>query len=140
VIAYLADEAVAQEVAALLRRAERGQVELLLSFVTLMELEYNALRRGGRDFATDVLTKVQALPLTVSFTNDAPLLHEAALLKANYPLSVADAWIAALALARRATPVHKDPEFEALSGVIAALPLPYKSSGVQPSPRGERST
>ena len=44
VIAYLADEAGAQDVTALLRRAERGQVELQLSFMSLMELEYNALR------------------------------------------------------------------------------------------------
>ncbi|MBI3325853.1 MAG: PIN domain-containing protein [Nitrospinae bacterium] len=134
VIAYLANEAGAQEVTALLRRAERGQVELLLSFMSLMELEYNAMRRGGRELATDVLMKVRALPLTLSFTNDPPFLHEAALLKASYPLSVADALIAALARTARATLLHKDPEFEALTGVIASLPLPYKSPTVRPSP------
>jgi predicted nucleic acid-binding protein len=138
VIAYLADEAGAQEITALLRQAERGQVEVLLSFMTLMELEYNALGRGGQDFVTDVLTKVQDLPLKVSFTNDAPLLHEAALIKASSPLSVADAWITALALTTRGTLVHKYPEFEALSNVIALLPLPYKSPGEQSSPGSDQ--
>lgn len=133
IIAYLADEVGAQEVTALLRRAERGQVEVLLSFMSLLELEDSALRRGGRELATDVLMKVQALPLNISFTNDLSLLHESALLKASYPLSVADAWIAALARATHATLIHKDPAFEALTEVIALQPLPYKSPGAAPS-------
>jgi ribonuclease VapC len=138
VIAYLADEAGAQEVTALLRRAERGRIELLLSFMSLMELEYNAMRRGGQELATDVLMKVQALPLTLSFANDLPLLQQAARLKASHALSVADAWIAALALTAQATLVHKDPEFEALGSAVAALPLPSKSVGEAPPSSRQR--
>lgn len=52
--------------------------------------------------------------------------EQAAEIKAYHPLSLADAWIAALALNRSAVLVHKDPEFEALSGLIHLLPLPYK--------------
>jgi predicted nucleic acid-binding protein len=39
---------------------------------------------------------------------------------------VADAWIAALAQARNATLVHKDPEFEQVEATIKVLKLPYK--------------
>lgn len=52
----------------------------------------------------------------------------AAELKALYQLSVADAWIAALASEQDATLVHKDPEFEQLEGEIAVVQLPYKST------------
>ena len=47
-------------------------------------------------------------------------------LKADHRLSVADAWIAALAKERDATLVHKDPEFEQVEAVIRVLKLPYK--------------
>jgi len=54
----------------------------------------------------------------------------AAELKAAHRLSVADAWIAALAEERGATPVHKDPEFEQVEAVVKVLKLPYKSVAV----------
>lgn len=47
-------------------------------------------------------------------------------LKAHHRLSVADAWIAALAKERNATLVHKDPEFEQIEATIQVLKLPYK--------------
>lgn len=47
-------------------------------------------------------------------------------LKADHRLSVADAWIAALAEERGATLVHKDPEFEQVEATIKVLKLPYK--------------
>jgi predicted nucleic acid-binding protein len=39
---------------------------------------------------------------------------EAARIKAEYSLSLADAWIAALALLRSARLVHRDPEYDAI--------------------------
>ena len=43
-------------------------------------------------------------------------------------LSVADAWIAALAKERGATLVHKDPEFKQVEAEVKVLELPYKSA------------
>jgi ribonuclease VapC len=48
-------------------------------------------------------------------------------LKAKHRLSVADAWIAALARERNATLVHKDPEFEPVEDTLKMLKLPYKA-------------
>ena len=59
-------------------------------------------------------------------TQDEDLLVAAARLKANYPISVADAWIAATALATVTTLVHKDPEMESLADIIRTRALPYK--------------
>jgi predicted nucleic acid-binding protein len=47
-------------------------------------------------------------------------------LKVKYRISVADAWIAALAKERNATLVHKDPEFEQIEDRLKILHLPYK--------------
>ena len=53
------------------------------------------------------------------------MLEKAAEIKARYPVSLADAWIAAAALLERAELVHKDPEFEAID--LPQLYLPYKN-------------
>jgi len=47
-------------------------------------------------------------------------------MKAKHRISVADAWIAALAQESSATLVHKDPEFEVMGDQIQVLKLPYK--------------
>jgi len=43
-------------------------------------------------------------------------------LKALYPLSLANPWIAASALEANAIPVHKDPKFEAVLVAQASPP------------------
>ncbi len=48
------------------------------------------------------------------------------LIKATHPLSVADAWIAAVALQLKVTLVHKDPDFENLPELLQER-LPYKN-------------
>ncbi len=54
----------------------------------------------------------------VEWEMDEPVLLTAARLKAQHPLSFADALIAAYALRRDATLVHKDPEYAALAGKV----------------------
>jgi len=49
-------------------------------------------------------------------------------LKAEHRVSFADALIAAFALRTGAILVHKDPEYDALDGVLDMERLPYKVS------------
>ena len=56
---------------------------------------------------------------------------EAAEIKAGYRLSVADAWIAALAKVHGAVLVHKDPEFEQVGSILTLLPLPFKGQQIE---------
>lgn len=44
---------------------------------------------------------------------------EAARIKAEYPISLADAWIAALAILRFARLVHRDPEYDAIPDLLS---------------------
>jgi len=50
----------------------------------------------------------------------------AAALKARFRLSFADALIAAIASECGATLLHKDPEMDALAGLVDLESLPYK--------------
>ena len=52
----------------------------------------------------------------------------AARLKALHRVSLADAIIAAIAIRKDAILMHKDPEFDALTGLLKMEALPYKSS------------
>lgn len=109
----------------ILQDARTGAVVVLVSFMSFMEVAYITLQERGEDEALTRLNLMAALPiLRVESTESLGTL--AGELKASHHLSVADAWIAALAKERNATLVHKDPEFEQVGAVIQGLKLPYK--------------
>jgi predicted nucleic acid-binding protein len=133
ILAMLADEPGAERVSALLQPSagdvlhEAGDEEVdgcLLPFLALMELEYLARRRLGEAEASRLLQLVQSWPAEV-VESESAWRHEAARVKATTPLSVADAWIASLALLHDAVLVHKDPEYDAVDGLLAER-LPYR--------------
>ena len=58
---------------------------------------------------------------------DEATVLTAAGLKARHHVSLADAIIAAFAIRKGAILMHKDPEFEALEGLLKMEALPYKT-------------
>lgn len=123
VIALLENEPEAASVLALLDDARQGTVEVCLPFLALMEVEYILMRRLPPDRVVVALTALADWPVRV-VESDPAWRHEAAHLKAAGGLSLADAWVAALALLRDAELVHKDPEFDAVPS-LRAVRLPY---------------
>ncbi len=87
-------------------------------YITLQERELEEAQTRLRLMGSLPVIRVES---TVSMNINA------ATLKAKHRMSVADAWIAALAQERNATLVHKDPEFEQLQDEMKILQLPYKS-------------
>ncbi len=72
--------------------------------------------------------ELKALPIQqVNLTES--ILLKAGAIKAQYRLSVADAWIIAVAIEVQGILVHKDPEMEQVQHIIDLLQLPYKKSG-----------
>ena len=111
-------------VIALLDMAKDQQHDLYLPFMALMELEYLLMRRVSPEETMLILTMVAAWPVEIPrYTEE--WRHHAAVVKSQTPLSVADAWIAALAILQHGELVHKDPEFERVPG-LEMLKLPYK--------------
>ena len=126
-LTLIEDEAGADQVQTLLEQAKRGEVSLLVSFISFMEIYYISLQERGQEEAHERMQLMAALSvLRVESTETLAVL--AGQLKAAHRLSVADAWIAALAQERDATLVHKDPEFEQLEETVKVLKLPYKRS------------
>ena len=117
------NEAGAEQVADLLYQAQAGEIQCYVCFMTQMELYYRVWKDSGELEGRLAYEQCQSLPVTW-IHEEKDMLEKAAELKATYPISIADAWIAACAIQQGATLVHKDPEFEALD--YPQLILPYK--------------
>lgn len=116
ILALRGNEPGADRVEALLRSARSRRSEVMLSFMTRMELLYLVERDEGAAEAAAVVRLLDAVEVDWVSCEDA-ILAEAARIKAGSGISVADAWIAATAAERRAILVHKDPEFARLDHV-----------------------
>jgi predicted nucleic acid-binding protein len=121
VLTLIEDESGAERVEALLRQAD-----VLLPWAVLLETHHISLQERGRAEADRRYALLLALGATVIWEVDEPTLLLASEMKARHRLSFADALIAAYALRRDALLVHKDPQYEALKGVIHMEALPYR--------------
>jgi predicted nucleic acid-binding protein len=104
----------AERVHRVIDAARRHRAMVYVSFMTRMELLYRIAASEGEDAAAEAIRLLDALPLQWVSCEPA-ILAESARIKQRGGLSVADAWIAASAIVRRAVLVHKDPEFTALA-------------------------
>lgn len=126
-LTLIEDEPGSDLVQEILEKARTGQVVVLVSFLSFMEVYYITLQERDQSEAQARVDLMAALPV-LRVESTVALGIVAGELKANHRLSVADAWIAALAKERNATLVHKDPEFEQVEAMIQVLKLPYKSN------------
>lgn len=117
-LAMIRGEPGADVVRDILTRAAEGKVTLLMSEINLGEVLYHTERKYGEDEASQTLSELDSLPIRmVGVTRERVLA--AAHLKANHPISYADAFAAALAEEFGATLVTGDPEFCALAPALS---------------------
>jgi predicted nucleic acid-binding protein len=88
-----------------------------------MEVEYNSLREHPIKTVDNWLDELEIWPVR-RIESNGRWGRTAAYVKSTFRLSLADAWVAALALLEDAELVHKDPEFDEVAG-LKHLRLPY---------------
>ena len=99
--------------------ADPNSVRIEVPFVVLMEVEYLMIKRGASaQRVEETLDLVESWPITVAESTQL-WRRRAAEVKGSNRLSVADAWVASLALLLNATVVHKDPEMDSIRGLRA---------------------
>ena len=116
-LAYAEDEKGADAVEDILTKALDNQAEIFLSVINWGEMYYIALREGGKERAELYRETFARYPITIVEANKE-LTLQAAYFKANYKISYADAFAAALAKNRKANLVTGDKEFKTLDGEI----------------------
>ena len=97
----------------LLAEAESGAIRLLMSAINVGEVYYYVRKYQGERLAESWRASSGALPVTIEVPT-ADDIWDAALLKAQYPISYADAFAAALAQKYRCPLVTGDPEFQSI--------------------------
>ena len=113
-IGFLENEKFASRIEMLLKNARQGKILVYLHAIHLGEVYYITLREQGQDLADLVYARIKAFPIRYIDIIDDELLRKAAWLKANYPISYADAFAAALAIIHKSSLLTGDPEFKKL--------------------------
>ena len=101
-IAFFEDEPAAGAVEEILDQANRDKHRLYLSAVNWAEIYYNTMREVSLEAAEAQAQTIANLPIDViGVGDDLRLARQAAVFKASYRLSLADAFAAALAKEKR---------------------------------------
>lgn len=117
-LAHLQGEAGMERVKGVLKTAGRGDCRVYLPLINLGEVVYITERGRGLIEAQAVLAIVEQLPLEVLAASREAVLG-AAHIKANYPLSYADAFAVAAVQTLGGTILTGDPEFHSVEEVVA---------------------
>lgn len=113
-------EAGMEKVREFLYSAQRGECRLLMHQINLGEVVYRIGKVHGWPLAERKRWEIGLLPIAIVPFAD-PLFWRAVQIKAEHPLSYADAFAAALALECQATLLSSAPEFAALDGQLARI-------------------
>ena len=119
-MAYLGDEAGAEQVKALLRQAQGDKAIIYLSLINLGEVAYIIERRYGSERLQEVLARLAQLPITIVEVPHERVLA-AAHVKAHHAVSYADAFAIALAEEKGAPVVTGDPEFKKVEYLVQVV-------------------
>lgn len=118
-MAFFEDEPAAEAVEELLDQASRGKHKLYLASINWAEVYYSTMREVSQEAAEQHAQVIANLPIEiVGMGDDLKLVRQAAIFKASYRLSLADAFAAALAHDKRAELVTGDQEFKALEKLV----------------------
>ncbi len=129
-LALIEDEPGAETVERVIRTSR-----VILPVVVLMEVFYILRQERGEGDAYRLYAHCREIADELISELDEPTVLQAGRFKADYEVSLADAWIAAVARLRDAVLVHKDPELEALEGLVQMKALPYKRTPAVPRER-----
>ena len=103
-----------------LRRAQSGNLRLLLNVVNLGEVFYRLLQLTDEAQAEERFIQVKALPIEIVPARES-LVLEAARVKAKHPLSYADAFAVATGRVESAPVITGDPEILALPSTVVRV-------------------
>lgn len=118
-VAFFEDEPAAATVEELLDLAAQEKHKLYLSVVNWGEIYYNTMRQASQAEAEGRAREIASLPIEiVGVDDDLKLVRQAAIYKATYRISYADAFAAGLAKQKKAELITGDPEFNALEKEI----------------------
>jgi predicted nucleic acid-binding protein len=104
----------------LLTEAETGKSSISMHIINLGEVFYRLCRVSSMKRGEEILEKIRLLPIRILSISDEEVMA-AAKIKAQYPISYADAFAVAKALQSGAIVVTGDPEYKKVSKLVEIL-------------------
>jgi predicted nucleic acid-binding protein len=89
-IALLKDEAGAEEVSAIFNEAFKGEAQISMNKINILEVYYDVFRSADKETADNVVSELIKRPVTVVSEISDAVFSEAGRLKATYKISLAD--------------------------------------------------
>ena len=114
ILTFLQQEEGWERVRELILAAVDGKVELHMSIINLAEVKYLIARRGKNTL--QVVAAIEALPINVVSADY--YIEQVVELKADYAISLADCFAAAIAVDFDCPLVTADAEFKKLEGIL----------------------
>jgi len=118
VLAWLGKEKGYLKVRGLLDRAKDGEIELGINMINFGEVYYVIGKEMGLRKAESIEEKLRLLPIKIRAPLEENQVMSAASIKAQYPISYADAFAASIAEQEGAMLVTGDDDFKALGNRI----------------------
>ena len=109
-MAYFEDEPGAERIEQILQEVRSGKARACISIINLGEVIYSTERKHGLNKTQDTLALIQEMPIEVLPADDQTVLA-AAHIKANHPISYADAFVIVAAQQLDGIVMTGDPEF-----------------------------
>lgn len=119
-LAFFNNEKGIEVVRELLLKAAKSKLLLYLLNINLGKIIYIIERELGINSAQLALSRIKEMPVEIVYA-DMELTLKAAHLKANYPVSYADAFAAALAVLKGSVLVTGDNDFSKLDHLVEIL-------------------
>lgn len=119
-LAYFQGEMSGSRVRDILKDASSRNASVFLSVISLGEIYYIIARKRGVETAGAIIKDISHIPIDLVDATKERVLA-AALVKANHPVSYADAFVVAAAEELSATIVTGDPEFRETESRAAVL-------------------
>ncbi|MGA1874737.1 MAG: type II toxin-antitoxin system VapC family toxin [bacterium] len=117
---YFQNEPDSEILEKVLSHCHKMKRKALLSLINWGEIYYIVKRRFGDNHLQTVLQHIEQLPIQC-IPVDEEIVQDASELKAQYPISYADSFCAAVAQKHKAVLVTGDPEFKVIEKVIPIL-------------------
>ncbi len=116
-MAYLENEPGAERIEQMLQDVQDGKARAFISIINLGEVIYNTERRYGLAKAQDTLALIQRMPIEVLPADNQTVLA-AAHIKANHPISYADAFVVVAAQKLNGILMTGDSEFQDITEFV----------------------
>lgn len=119
-LAYLNNEDGVEVIGEMLEKGSRNEVKIFITAMDLAEIYHIVLKKEGRDKALKTILLIKNLPVECVGL-DEPLLMLAGEIRVQFPLSLGDALVAAVAKTRKAKIITGDNDFKSLEKEIECV-------------------